>query len=300
MSTEAVPPISAPPPAIPVPPTPPPTFTTWDKGDGTLDSGYYEKLPDDVKYMKDTLSKYKTRDELVRGFANATTLAGKKGLIPLPENAPPEARADRKALLDGINGVPKEPKDYGLTRPAEIPEAGWNQKLVDGFQKWAWERSVSPAAVKELTTMQTEAIKEQIAFQQEGERKFWEDQQKSFESTVRVESSLGGLEKANALAERGAQALGFDLTRPEHQLILKNVTVRLAMARHALSVGEDSFIRGEADKGAGGDPLALASDAVHNRANPLYAPLHDPSHAQHKEVKARVDNWWRAASAKKK
>lgn len=288
------------PPPNPVPPVAPPAtaFTTWDSPDGKLNPAFYDKLPDDVKYIGDTLKKYQTREELVRGFANLSTLAGKKGLLPLPDTAPPEAKADRKALLDGLNGVPKEAKAYALTRPAEVPENAWNPKLVTGFQDWAWKNSVSPASVRELTTLQTEVIKEQLAAQAEGERLFWDGQQKDFETQVRAKSIPS--ERANALAERGATALGFNLENPQHQLILKNAAVRMAMMTHAISVGEDSFVQGESDKGQGGDAMTLASDAVHNQANPLYKPLHDPSHPQHKEVKAKVEGWWKIAAAKKR
>lgn len=299
MSTEVAPPAGAPVvPPVAAPVSVAPQFTTWDSADGKLNPAYYDKLPDDVKWVKDELSKYGTRDELVRAFANKTTLAGKKGLIPLPDNAPPEARADRKALLDGINGVPKEAKDYGLTRPAEVPEAAWNQGLADNFTKWAWENSVSPAAMKQLAKVQSEAIKGNLSSQQEYERNFWAEQDKAFDAQIRVEGVPS--DKATALIERAATALGFDLKDPKDQMTLKGAKVRLAMMRHALQTGEDSFVAGETARGDGGDPLALASDASHNKANPLYEPLHNPSHPQHKEAKAKLDGWWRQVAAKKK
>lgn len=275
-----------------------PFHADWVKPDGTLNSAVYDRLPEDVRYMKDTLGKYKTAEELVRGVANIQTFAGKKGLIPLPDNAPPELRAERKAVLDSVNGVPKEAKDYGIARPADLPEAQWDQGMADNFVKWAHENSVSPAAAKKLIALQIDTIKTQSAAQAAYETKFFEDQAKAFGESVRATNMP--LDRANQLAERGAAELGLDLNKPEHQLLMKNADVRLMAMRHAMAVGEDTFVKGQEGAGADNDPMALAQDATHNKANPLYEPLHNQSHPQHSMAKAKLDGWWRAAAAKSK
>jgi hypothetical protein len=273
-----------------------PFHSDWMKADGTLNPAAYERLPEDIRYMKDGLGKYKTAEELVRGMAYAQTLAGKKGLMPLPDNAPVEVRAERKAILDSINGVPKEAKDYGIARPPEVPEQQWNQPLADNFAKWAQENSVSPAAVKKLTAIQIDAMKGQLAEQAKYEHTFYENHQKAFEAQLRTENIP--LDRATALVERGAISLGLDVAKPEHATLLKNSAVRLMAMRHAIATGEDSFVQGEAGKGDAGDPMTLAQDATHNKANPLYEPLHDSSHPQHKMAAAKVEGWWRQAAAK--
>lgn len=296
MADELPPPVT--PPVTPPPPSNQPFHADWVKPDGTLNHANYEKLPEDVRYMKDTLSKYKTVEEMVRGVANIQTFAGKKGLIPLPDNAPPEVRAERKAVLDSVNGVPKEAKDYGIARPADLPESQWDQGMADTFGKWAHENSVSPAAAKKLIELQIGNIKAQTAAQAQYETKFFEDQAKAFDAQVRTENIPA--DRANTLAERGAVELGLDLEKPEHQILMKNASVRLMAMRHAMAVGEDSFVKGSDGKGLDGDPLALAQDAAHNKANPLYEPLHNSSHPQHAMAKAKLDGWWRAAAAKGK
>ena len=291
MSTEV-----APPPVVP--PGAAPEVKTWANPDGTLNPTFYEKLPEDVAWMKDTLSKYKTREELVRGFANASSLAGKKGLIPLPDNAPPEAKADRKALLDGINGVPKETKDYGIERPKEIPEGQWNQGLAENFVKWAYENSVSPGAAKKLIAVQMEAVKGQLAQQAQYETNFWAEEQKNFEANVRTMNL--GQDRATALVERGAIALGLDLANPKTQTLLKGADARMMAMKYALATGEDSTVTAEDGSQGEGDPMQLAQDAAHNKANPLYEPLHDSSHPQHRAAKEKVEAWWKLAVSKKK
>lgn len=275
-----------------------PFHSDWMKADGTLNSASYERLPEDVRYMKDTLGKYKTAEELVRGMAYAQTLAGKKGLLPLPDNAPAEVRAERKAVLDSINGVPKEAKDYGITRPADISEAHWNQPLAENFAKWAQENSVNPNAVKKLLGVQIDAMKAQVASQAQYEQKFYADQAKVFNDQIRLDNIPA--EKANALAEQAAVRLGFDLNNEQDKRVLQNAKVRLAMVRHAISTGEDSFVQGESPNGSGGDAASLAADASRNKANPLYEPLYNPSHPQHRMAVEKVNQWWAAAAARKK
>lgn len=263
--------------------------------DGSFAPSFYETLPEDIRGLKDDIAKFKTPGELARAYAHNKHFAGQKGLIPLDANAPKEAREARKALLDSIGGVPKEAKDYGLARPADVPERAWDPAYVGKVQEWAHRNSIPPAAMKELLNdVVATNIKEQILGQQANEGKFWNDQQAAFDAAIRAEGINS--EKANALAERGATALGFDMEKPTDKLILKNATVRLAMMRHAIATGEDSYVNGESEKG-GGDAMALAKDMSENPANPMYAPLHDPKHPQHKMAVQKADELWRRAAA---
>lgn len=299
MSTEAPP---APPPAAPPPAAPPaPNLADWRKPDGTINHAAFAALPEDIRYVGDTLSKYKTDVDMFRGIANLQTLGGKKGLIPLPANAPADAIADRKNLLDSINGVPKEAKDYGFKRPEDLPAEMWSDKQAEAFSAWAHENSVSPAAANKLVKLQADFIKGQAAEQATYEKTFYETQAKAFSDAIRAENIPA--EKADAMALAGAAALitGFDVTKPEHEALLKNADMKLAFMRHALSTGEDTFVAGEPGAGGGGaNPEAEAKDIMHNKANPLYAPLYDARHPQHKQAKEKVDQLLRRATATRK
>lgn len=305
MSTAEMPPPAAgtPPPSTTPPPlsaTPPPSnqpfHADWVKANGELNHASFERLPEDIRYVKDTLTKYKTPEEMIRGIAHLQTMGGKKGLIPLPADAPKEVMAERKALLDGINGVPKEAKDYGISRPADLPESAWSEPAAKNLMDWAHKNSVSPAAAKELMMNHAGIIKEQMAAQQQYETEFFANHQKAFDAQIRSENIPA--DRANALAERGATALGIDPSKPENAILLKNSSVRLAMMRHALATGEDTFARTGNGDGAPADPMAAAQDITHNKANPLYTPLHDSSHPQHGVAKAKIDELWKQAAAK--
>lgn len=277
-------------------PVSPASSASWANADGTFAPSFYDTLPADIAGLKDDISKFKTPSELARAYAHNKHFAGQKGLIPLDANAPKEVREARKALLDSIGGVPKEAKDYGLTRPNDVPERAWDPAYVETVSGWAHKWSVPPAAMKELVNeVVAKQVKGQVAGNQIAEQEFWNGQAAAFETQIKIEGIPA--DKANALAERGATALGFDMGKDVDKLILKNATVRLAMMRHAIATGEDSYVSGEAERGSGGDFEAQAKDAILNPANPLFAPLGDPKHPQHKAVKAQVDEMLRKAAA---
>lgn len=278
------------PPAVPATA---PNLSEWRKSDGSINHAAFAALPEDIRHVGETLGKYKTDVDMFRGIANLQTLGGKKGLIPLAADAPPEVRAERKSLMDSINGVPKEAKDYGIKKPDGIPDAYWNPKLVDGYVAWAHKHSVSPAAAKEMVEVQLATVKDQLAQQAQYETDFFAKQQQAFDAAIRTEGVSA--DKAASLVERGAIKLGMDIKDPGVQTLLKNSNVRLMALRHAVATGEDSFVGGDAPRGSEGDPERLASDAVHNKANPLYEPLHNTSHPQHKMAAQKVDGWWRLA-----
>ena len=231
-------------------------------------------------------------------MGNQQTLVGKKALGPLPPNATPEMVAERKGLLDSINGVPKDPKDYGIIKPENISNELWNDGLAKGAAEIAHKYSAPPAMLKDLVALQTAELQKQLLAQQDYERAFFAKQQDNLVQTLKLENIP--LTKAQELAERGAQKLGLDLQNPDIQTLMKNSNVFLMAMRHALSTSEDKFVSGEAKNSLGGDPAALAKDATSNKANPLYAPYWDAQHPQNKMAKETVNQWRKLAAAKAK
>ena len=233
---------------------------------------------------------------------HANTMAGKKALAPLPPTAAPEVLAERKALLDTINGVPAKPQEYGIARPQDFPEAHWNQKLADSFTAWAHKHSVSPAAAKELVfDIQANAVKEALTSQAQYETQFWNGQQQQFEATIRRENIPA--DKAAALVEKGALALGLDLNNETTKTFMKGAEARLMAMRHAIAIGEDSTGAGLGQNGgADKDPAALANSAMKNPADPLYAVYWNRegkySRADQEAAVAKVNGWLQQAEAK--
>ena len=275
-----------------------PYYKTLINADGTLNHKALDNLPDHLAALKPTLARQKSLDDVFTVMGNQQTLVGKKALGPLPPNATPEMVAERKGLLDSINGVPKDPKDYGIIKPENISNELWNDGLAKGAAEIAHKYSAPPAMLKDLVALQTAELQKQLLAQQDYERAFFAKQQDNLVQTLKLENIP--LTKAQELAERGAQKLGLDLQNPDIQTLMKNSNVFLMAMRHALSTSEDKFVSGEAKSGLGGDPAALAKDATSNKSNPLYAPYWDAQHPQNKMAKETVNQWRKLAAAKAK
>jgi len=275
-----------------------PYYKTLINADGTLNHKALDNLPDHLAALKPTLARQKSLDDVFTVMGNQQTLVGKKALGPLPPNATPEMMAERKGLLDSINGVPKDPKDYGIIKPENISNELWNDGLAKGAAEIAHKYSAPPAMLKDLVALQTAELQKQLLAQQDYERAFFAKQQDNLVQTLKLENIP--LTKAQELAERGAQKLGLDLQNPDIQTLMKNSNVFLMAMRHALSTSEDKFVSGEAKSSLGGDPAALAKDATSNKSNPLYAPYWDAQHPQNKMAKETVNQWRKLAAAKAK
>lgn len=240
----------------------------WIQPDFTLNHKALDRLPDHLKGMRQVLERQKTFEDVLTVTQHAQFLAGKKGLAPLATDAPPEAKAERKTLLDTINGVPKEAKDYGITKPDDLPAEYWNAKLADGFTQWGHKNSVPPGAMKELVAQQLGAIKEQLTAQAQYETDFTNKQNESFEAQAKQAGIP--MDRAQALVDKGARSLGIDPDNAQTKLLLRSSDARLMAMRHALATGEDSFVQGKTSDAPAADPSKLASDIQHNPANPLY------------------------------
>lgn len=239
----------------------------WIKPDWTLEPKALDRLPDHLKGLRPTLERQKSFEDVLTVMQQQQVLVGKKALAPLPPDAPPLVLAERKALLDTINGVPATPKDYGIAKPADLPDAAWNQPLADGFAAWAQKNSVAPAAVRELLKLNVDTVQGQLKAQADYEAGFWQKEQQTFDGIIKRENIPA--DRASALVEKGAHRLGLDLNDEATKTFLKGANARLMAMRHALAVGEDSFVQGDA-RATEQNPKAAADAIVHDKANPLY------------------------------
>ena len=295
------------PPAPPANGAPPviaqPWFKGWVRDDGTLDNTALERLPAHLSPLRETWGRQKTIDDIGVTTAHFQTLAAKKALAPLAADAPEAARLERKAHLDSLNGVPKEAKEYGLTRPESVPERAWDAAYVDKVAGWAHKHSVPPTAMKELLNdVVATQVKGQLESQANAESAFWNEQQQNFDAIIKRENISS--EKAAGLVEKGAIALGLDMTSDRTKVLLKGTDARLMALRHAIAIGEDSFVKGDAPDQPDRDPFKVAKDIQNNPANPEYAVYHNRegkyTRSQQDAVIAKVNESYRLATAKKK
>jgi len=272
-----------------------PYYKEWLQSDGTLNPKALDHLPEHLAHMKPTLERQKTMDDVLGVLMNSQQLAGKKALIPLPENAPENVRSERKALMDQINGVPKDANGYGIAKPKDLPDEVWNPKMAEGFSSWAHKHSVAPAAVRELLNLNVATVHEGLKAREEYTTKFYADQQAAISTALKLENVP--MDKAQELAKRGAQQLGLDLNNEQDAALMKNAKAFMMAYRHAVATGEDKFVDGNANA-TGGDPTKLAQDIVQNKSNPENAAYWDAGDPRHKAVVEKVQGMFRDSAAR--
>jgi hypothetical protein len=249
-----------------------PWFVGLYGADGKIDAKRFDALPDHLKAHKDTFAKYQTVEALLGGMGNLALLAGKKGLEPLPKDAPKELQEERAALMRKLNNVPEKPEGYGIKKPDNVPDDQWNGEYVNGILGVLHKHNASPELVQELTKLDGEfAAKlragseaaQTAALAKEGEA---------------LKTAFGSdYDKKLSMAQRAAKTLGLDVTDP----MFNKASVVIAMAKVAEMVSEDKLVSGEGSADAGMSDREKALDILNNPANPLHKAYHDADHPQH-------------------
>lgn len=266
---------------------PPPYYKGLYGDDGKIDKAALERLPDHLKGFKELFARADTIDAALTMWGNANGLASKKALTPLDAAAPDHVKAERKAMLDGANNVPKDPKGYGIARPETFPEEHWNQAGADKMAALAHKHSLSPDAVKELLGLQVELTQGEIAKGQQFEAEFFKTQDFEFEKAARASGM--DVKRATELATRGAATLGIDPKSP----IFKNAAVRTACMRMTALVSEDKLVTGDAAASGPADHRAAARDIMGNPQNPLHKAWNDSADPRHDEAVEKVNQLYR-------
>lgn len=273
-----------------------PWYSSLWGADGKINKTAFDSLPDHLKPHKATFSKYDSADAFFSGYANLSTLAGKKALAPLPENAPDDAKAERSKLLRQINGVPDTWEGYGVKKPEGVDDSQWNGEYVNSAMQIMHKHNIPPAAVHELMKFDMEfagKIREGAKLQSEaqlGERI------KTGQEELRKEFGQQYKEKLT-LAQRVAEQNGFDYEK-DRDLLLSPKVIKL-LAQIGEGTSEDRLVGSNAPSNAsGGDDRAKALDIVNNPSNPLYAAFHDSNHPQHAYAMQVRSNFNKSAFAR--
>jgi hypothetical protein len=275
-----------------------PYYSDWLQSDGKLNPKALDRLPEHLAHLKPTLERQGTLDDVLNVFANQQILAGKKGLAPLPENAPENVRNERKALMDTLNGVPKDVAGYGILKPKDVPDQYWNPKLTENFAKWAQKHSVSPAAAREMVEVNAGFLKEQLKEQETYTANFFKAQQDTITAALKLDNVPA--DKAKALAEQGFKRLGVDLSKPEGAGLMQNANAFLMAYRHAVATGEDKFVDGNSAATQNGSAIEQANDIIHNKANPDHEAYWNKSGSdpRARAVREKVEQLFRAGVKK--
>lgn len=228
-------------------------------------------------------------------MGNLANLAGKKGLEPLPKDAPAELVAERTALMRKLNNVPEKPDGYGIKKPDGVPDDQWNGEYVGGVLGILHKHNASPELVQELVKMDQDFAGKLRAG---GEAAQAETLKKEGEA---LRTAFGSdFDKKLGSAKRVAATLGLDVNDPA---IGNSSKLIIALSKVADMVSEDKLVSGDggADFGKGDREKAL--DIVNNPANPLHKAFHDPDHPQHAaavEQRSAFNKRWHESQNRKK
>lgn len=256
--------------------------------DGKIDKAAYDRLPDSLKNHKDLFAKYDTVESLLTGFANSHSMAMKKALAPLRGDETPDILAERKKQLDTMLNVPTDPKGYGITKPANLPDELWSNEFAGKMAEWGIKNSVSPGAIREAVALLAERTQAEMNVYEQRNLDFFKQQTQTYE----LEAHKMGLalDKANELVTTGASTLGIDKESP----LLRNAEVRLACIRMTNLVAEDRLRKGDDSLAQGSnDPIEQARDIARNPQNPMHKAWGDPTHPDHERVRGHWNDLYR-------
>jgi hypothetical protein len=249
--------------------------------DGKINEKSWERLPDHLKPHADTFKKYKTVDELFAGFGNLSHLAGKKALAPLPENAPPELKAERDRLLDSLMEVPDKPEGYGFKRPDDLPEEVWDPEFAGEAAKIMREEHMGRKAANRLLELNIKQARAGIA---EAQARMAAEAQAE-EGKLREAWPADQYDRNLALVTRLIATAGLD---PKDSMP-PTAAGRIGLLKIASMLQEDKLVAGGDDHAlAAGNDRARALDIVNNEANPLYKAYHDGNDPRHKQALGQV------------
>lgn len=227
-------------------------------------------------------------------MGNLANLAGKKGLEPLPKDAPKELVEERQALMRKLNNVPEKPDGYGIKKPDGVPDDQWNPEYVGGVLGILHKHNASPELVQELTKFDGEFASKLHAGGEAAQAQALTKERE----TLQTEFGAGLSAKLN-LAARAAKTLGLD---PDNDPMFRTAAGVKAMLKVAEMVSEDRLVSGEGGADFGKSDREKALDIVNNPANPLHKAFHDPEHPQHQaavEARSTFNKRWHESQRRK-
>lgn len=259
--------------------------------DGKIDHSKLDSLPENLASYKETFKKYPTIEGVFGALGNAQTLIGKKGLMPLPDDAPDSVKQEFNQRLREVLKVPATPEGYGFKKPEGLPDELWSEDAVKDAAGIMHQFNVPPHAAKALIEWDAKRTMQTIE-QQNVEREKYRK-----EASQKIQEEFGAELERKVLSARAlANKVGFPVN---DESLGNNPDVIIGLARIAAMLGEDK-IGSDAGAGNGGmTPAQLAKDIIWNKSNQMNEAYHSTSHPLHKQAVDRVTELNRLASAQR-
>ena len=242
------------------PPAPqPPLGANEYLSEGKFQSGFSQRLPDDLKPYGGTLKKFEgvPLNDVLKSYGELEKKIGQRVAPPLPDAKPEEIAAWRK-----VTGAPEKPEGYDIKKPEDIPAEYWSPDLVKGFSEIAHKHHLSPAAAQELVA-------------------WWNNEQKGgiekLNGSVQEahEQAVGALQKEWGekfgdnvhAAKRVAAIAGLDVNDPE---IGNNPVIIRALHSMSAIISDDRQVTPKGGGSISMSPAMEADDIQRNPSNPYH------------------------------
>jgi len=238
------------------------TSTGWLTEDGKFADGWIDRLGDDFKADKGTLSQFKDLNGLLKTVASQQKLLGKKAdavFIP-SEDATPEEKATFLKKL----GLPDSPDVYA-TKPKDLPkDFEWDEGLAKEFNKIAHESGILPHQMEKIISRFAQVEMGRASDTAAAAKAAFEAEKKE------LSEAWGDRYSTNeATATRMAQSVGLPLDTKQWT----QSKMVIALARAAELISDDKLV--PMVSGATQQPGKMRGrDIITNQANPLYAAYH--------------------------
>jgi len=219
------------------------------------DADYWASIPDEAT--------------LVKNYANAQKLIGKKGIIR-PDDDAPQEEWDK---YYGALGRPEAPDKYSLEAPKDFPKEFYREDLATDFRNWAYEAGLNEKQAGTIFNKYLEKSQVEIA---QGIKAI-ETAKAETERELKAEwgdKYQENIELANyVIRECGDQKVKDSLEAGDP--VWNNPNLARFLVRIGQSMSEASLI-----KGGGGAQASLDAKLAELARNPALLDEKHPDHAQ--------------------
>jgi hypothetical protein len=257
---------------------------------GSDDSGFYDGFSPEVRNHP-SIKKFKSAEEMGKGYLNLEKKIGEKGIIKPREGAPKE---EVDAYYQAL-GRPEAPDKYTWDTPENIhPAIQITPELENSYRDVAFKLGLTSEQAAALRMYHLDSLTAQINTQEQAQK----DALLKAETDLRKEYGAAFEEKVNT-AKKVVDTFGGDAVKAElnKNNLGNNPALVKMLADIGSKLGEDSIAKGGRPSGmmtpeqAKAEIKRMNTEATQNPKHPLM----DDMHPEHKEAIAKRDSLYKLA-----
>jgi hypothetical protein len=261
-----------------------------DGNDSGDDSSFYNGFSPEVRNHP-SIKKFKSAEEMGKGYLNLEKKIGEKGIIKPREGAPKE---EIDAYYQAL-GRPEAPDKYTWDTPENIhPAIQITPELENSYRDVAFKLGLTAEQAAALRMYHLDSLTAQINTQEQAQK----DALLKAETDLRKEYGAAFEEKVNT-AKKVVDTFGGDAVKAELNKtgLGNNPALVKMLADIGSKLGEDSIAKGGKPSGmmtpeqAKAEIKRMNTEATQNPKHPLM----DDMHPEHKEAIAKRDSLYKLA-----